>query len=187
MKKKYKSIFISPHFDDETLFGAYTIMREKPLVIICIDSYIEEERGDNATNEERTAETMTAMKLLGVKVELLHIPDKSFTYDDLYDKLGEILDKYEPEVVYAPAIEENGNPIHNDVGRVADDIFDNVKHYMTYNISDTKTRGSKIIVPTEGGVALKNRMLKCYPSQMEIATIAPFFNNPNVLIYESYQ
>src|SRR5690606_38099756 len=28
-------IFISPHPDDETLFGAYTLMREKPLVVIC--------------------------------------------------------------------------------------------------------------------------------------------------------
>jgi LmbE family N-acetylglucosaminyl deacetylase len=47
------NLFISPHCDDETLFGAYTIMNEKPKV------YIWE------TTPERLNESIEALKILG--------------------------------------------------------------------------------------------------------------------------
>lgn len=180
---KAKTLFISPHQDDETLFGAYTIMREKPLVIVCTDSYIQELRGDGITNEERTNESKRAMELLGVEVEFLHIPDNNVSFDILKDKLKD----YDAEIVYAPAIELGGNPTHNLVGKVADELFNNVKHYMTYGSADlTKTKGSELVIPTEEERELKIRALACYPSQMRTQCVN-FFININILNYESFQ
>lgn len=180
---KIKSLFLSPHQDDETLFGAYTIMREKPLVIICTDSYIQEIRGDGITNEERTNETLKAMKLAGAEVVFLHIPDNNVSIDLLREKLK----NYKAKMVYAPAIELGGNRTHNLVGQAADELFKNVKHYMTYGSANyTKTIGNEIITPTEEEKELKKKMLECYPSQMRIQCVS-FFINHNILNYESFQ
>ena len=182
-KRKYKSIALIPHNDDESLFLAYTIMREKPLVIICTDSFIQWERGDGITNEERTNESIEAMKLAGADVEFLHIPDNDIQREILFKKFKE----YKADLVYAPAIEDGGNPTHNLIGEYADIVFDNVKHYMTYGSANyTKTKGSKLIIPTEEEKELKKKMLACYPSQMKISC-RNFFNNPNATDYESFQ
>ena len=58
-------LFLSPHPDDETLFGAFTLMREKPLVVIITDSYIQQNRGENITPQQRFQESVNAMKILG--------------------------------------------------------------------------------------------------------------------------
>jgi len=175
-------IFLSPHNDDEVLFGCYTLIRKKPLVIICTDSYIEEARGDGVTAGQRIWETKEACKLLGVKVKFLHIPDNEITETILH----KVLEDMWCDTCYAPAFEEGGNPIHNLVARVAPCFFDCI-HYTTYTAYDTKTKGSQIVIPTEEEKELKRKALLCYPSQMKIKTTAPFFNNPDVLNYESYQ
>lgn len=58
-------LFLSPHNDDETLFGAFTIMREKPLVVVVFDSYIQVARGaewcDWKTRRQETARAMIAL------------------------------------------------------------------------------------------------------------------------------
>lgn len=185
MKKKYKSIFLSPHNDDEALFGFYIIMRNKPLVIICTDSYIQQERGEDATREERIKESKKAMKLLGVKVEFWHIPDKDVQRRELIQRMN----SYEADTVFAPAIEEGGNPTHNKIGGVADMVFgvEKVKHYMTYGSANyTKTKGSEIIIPTKKEKELKRKALDCYQSQLR-TRCKPFFTNKDVCEYESYQ
>jgi hypothetical protein len=45
-------VFLSPHHDDETLFGAFTLLRERPLVVIVTDSYVQFNRGDGITNDD---------------------------------------------------------------------------------------------------------------------------------------
>jgi len=185
-KKIVNKIFLSAHQDDESLFGAYTIMREKPLVIICTDSYIQEERGEDATNEQRTLESKKAMKLLGADVVFLHIPDKYFKGGELAYELSKInIDK--KAIVYAPAIEEGGNPIHNEVGKISDELFHNVKHYMTYGSANyTKTKGKNLVIPTLIEMELKKKALAIYESQMRTQCKA-FFTNKEILNYESFQ
>lgn len=178
-------IFLSPHNDDESLFGCYTILREKPLVVIVTDSYIEQERGDKATTEQRIEESKKACKLMGVEVEFLHIPDKSLNPDNLAQALIQLKDKYNPDLVYAPAIEIDGNNQHNLIGSMASQLFNTV-HYMTYTLHTTKSIGTEIIIPTEEEKKIKAECLKCYPSQLVIPTTAPFFENKQVLDFESY-
>lgn len=174
-------IFLSPHNDDESLFGCYTILREKPLVVIVTDSYIEQERGDKATTEQRIEESKKACKLMGVEVKFLHIPDKYLNYDILYEELS----KLKADVVYAPAIEMDGNKQHNLVGAVSGVLFNTI-HYMTYTLHTTKSIGTEIIIPTEEEKKIKAECLKCYPSQLVIPTTAVFFENKQVLDFESY-
>lgn len=174
-------IFLAPHNDDEVLFGTYTILKEKPLVIICTDSYIEFERGDGVTKEERIEETKRAMDILGAKVEFLHIPDNQITEEILEEKLKD----YKADIVFAPAIEDGGNPIHNLVGKVASKLFPTT-HYMTYNRENTKKKGNIMIYSTEEEKKIKEKALKCYPSQLKISTTKPFFENKEILLWESY-
>lgn len=174
-------IFLAPHNDDEALFGAYTILREKPLVVICTDSYIEFERGDGITKEERIEETKRAMDIMGVKVEFLHIPDNQITEDILEKRLKD----YKVDTVYAPAIEEGGNPTHNLVGKVAKKLFETI-HYTTYTKENTKTKGKIMLYPTPEERDKKKKALNCYPSQLKISTTKPFFENKETLLWESY-
>lgn len=174
-------IFLSPHNDDESLFGCYTILREKPLVVIVTDSYIEHERGDKATTQQRIEETKQACKLMGVEVQFLHIPDKSLNADNL----AEAFSKLKADIVYAPAVEIDGNRQHNLVGAMASIQFNTI-HYMTYTLHTTKSIGTEMIIPTEEEKKIKAECLKCYPSQLAIPTTAPFFENKQVLDFESY-
>lgn len=182
MGRKSMKIFLAPHNDDEVLFGAYTLLSAKPLVIICTDSYIQLDRGDNVTKEERIEETKKAMDILGIDVEFLHIPDNQITEELLEEKLK----NYKADIVFAPAIEDGGNPIHNMVGKIAKKLF-NTRHYMTYTKDNTKTKGSIMIYPNEEEKELKQKALSCYPSQMKISTTRPFFDNKNVIEWESYE
>lgn len=163
-------ILLSPHNDDETLFAAYTIMREKPLVVIVTDSYIQYERGDKITAEQRRNETREAMSILGAPVIFLGIRDTELTGD----KLEEVLKYFKADIVYAPAV-QGGNGQHDIVGQVANLVFPNVIHYTTYTRSELWTTGSVEIKPTQSERILKNQALDCYRSQINLASTAPHF------------
>jgi len=65
-------ILIAPHNDDEVLFAAYTLMRNRLHVVIVTDSYIQEERGDIGCDAEtRRQESIKACALLGCSVSFL--------------------------------------------------------------------------------------------------------------------
>lgn len=59
-------LFFSPHNDDETLFGAFTIQREPDiLVVVCLDSHVQVARGNAGCDWlARRGETVEAMKIL---------------------------------------------------------------------------------------------------------------------------
>jgi LmbE family N-acetylglucosaminyl deacetylase len=157
-------LLLSPHNDDETLFAAFTILRERPLVCVVFDSHIQVARG--ATNCDwmtRRMETIEAMKILNPDSApvFLGIRDDKYGTREIADAihaLGEF------EQVYAPAIEEGGHAQHSLVGEIAAKVFTNVRHYMTY----TK-RGKSEGVPVEfkpEWVVKKLRALASYESQI---------------------
>lgn len=164
-------IWLSPHNDDETLFGAYTLMREKPLVVICTDGYIQGERGDNITAEQRREETRNAMKVLGCNVIFLGIKDTELTEENLEISLSAFACD---AIVYSPSIQV-GNKQHDIVGKVADKLFINSFHYTTYTPTELWTKGSTEIVPTEAEIDLKNKALGCYTSQLNLPATRPHF------------
>lgn len=163
-------LFLSPHNDDETLFGAFTLLREKPLVVICTDGYIQGERGDGITAEERREETREAMKILKCPVIFLGIKDTELTGD----KLEEVFKYMRAYEVYAPTI-QGGNAQHDLVGKVADLVFGDVTHYMTYTKTQLHTVGSREIKPNSFEIGAKNKALQCYRSQLNLGATRPHF------------
>lgn len=164
-----KKILFSPHNDDEALFASYTLLREKPLVVICTDSYIQYERGDQITAEQRRNETREAMKILGCDVIFLGIKDTELTPENLEKALSH----FTADVVYAPAI-QGGNAQHDLVGTVANKLFSPI-FYTTYTKSVLWTTGSRELVGSPEEMELKNKALDCYTSQINLGSTAPHF------------
>lgn len=168
------NLAIIPHEDDESLFLAYTLMREKPLVVVVTDSYIQPNRGDiGCSARERREETSKAMKLVGCPVYFAGIRDDMMDNMDLIN----LLCNFEGfEKVYAPAI-QGGNAQHDMIGNVAVQVFgDKLVQYTTYTKTELWTPGNIEIVPTAAEVELKNKMLDCYQSQINLPATRPHFN-----------
>ena len=153
------NIAIIPHNDDEALFLAYTLMREKPLVVIVTDSFIQPERGDvGCSADERRIETMWAMDLLGCPVVFLGIKDTELNEELLKRRLKPFVG-LGFEKVYAPAI-QGGNVQHDIIGSVARYVFPSITRYTTYTKTELWTKGDIEIVPTEEEKALKIKALE---------------------------
>jgi LmbE family N-acetylglucosaminyl deacetylase len=165
------SLFLAPHSDDEVLFGAFTLMREKPLVVIITDSYIQESRGDKITAFQRWEETRQAMTLLGCPVIRLGIRDDIIDEWEVENKLSRFANF---DTVYAPAI-QGGNTHHDIVGKVAQKLFNNLKQYTTYTPVELWTKGSVEVTPTAEELQLKLKAMACYKSQIELPATAPHF------------
>lgn len=166
-------LLISPHNDDETLFAAFTMIREKPLVLLMTDSYIQAERGDPITWDQRRDETVEACGILGCNVVFAGIPDTRLTEE----KIRDILKRYVGfmDDVYAPAI-QGGNPQHDLIGKVAKEVFPHVIQYTTYTKTELHTTGSVEIVPTPQELEFKNKALDCYVSQLNLGSTRPHFD-----------
>lgn len=165
-------ILLAPHNDDEALFAAFTCLREKPLVIIVTDSWKQFNRGDGITAVERRAESVAAMKVLGCEVCFMGIPDTELTRDIL--KMGLRQLKFNPEVVYAPAI-QGGNKHHDLIGSVALGYFPKVVQYTTYSMNNLYTVGKIEIKPTNEERKLKQKALACYVTQINHPWTSPHF------------
>ena len=103
----------------------------------------------------------------------LGIDEDELTDLILYDKLYKLKTD---DVVYIPEYQENGNPQHNLVNRVAKNIFPNIKTYKTYSGIEDRTIGKEII-PTEEELELKKKAMECYMTQIENPMTAHYFNS----------
>jgi LmbE family N-acetylglucosaminyl deacetylase len=176
-------LFFSPHNDDETLFGAFTIQREYPLVVVVFDGFNQQNRGAKITADQRRAETIAAMSILGASVEFMGLRD------DRPPSLGMLAEEFRRrygdkniEAVFAPAYEKGGNELHNLVSRAADQEWaDILRHYKTYTTAG-KSKGFPV-PKTPEWIADKLRALACYSSQIaEPSTQEHFLRD----LYEYY-
>lgn len=159
-------LFISPHPDDETLFGAYTIMREKPLVVIVTNPTLQ---GNNG--HQRLMESYEAMRILDVPICFLGINENGLSIDKLVERLTPFKDV---ELAYIPEYEEGGNQQHNIVSLICKRLFTNTKTYKTYTGLEDRTIGKEII-PTEEELELKKKAMSCYQTQIENPNTAHYF------------
>jgi len=155
-------LFIAPHNDDEALFGAFSILRDRPLVLIVTDSARQASKG--ITADERRKETLAAMNILGAKVEFLGIPDAALNAGNFLGQIREFLEAFGPlDHIYSPAFELNGNVDHNVIAGVG--LTGPVTRYLTYT-THGKSR-SAVEVPFEKDwPLLKLKALACYESQL---------------------
>ncbi len=166
-------IFLSPHNDDEVLFGAFSIMRERPLVIVVYDSYVQGNRGADVTVHQRRRETRAALSELNANEPcfLGLRDDKAYTPADVAFRLRSVVDIDQTfDVVYSPMYDTDGHEQHNIVARAAGLLA--TPHHVRYS---TYTRGGgrqvtpNEVLPLDGSmIARKHRALACYESQMSM-------------------
>lgn len=163
-----KVLFLSPHNDDEALYGAFTLIRHQPLVAVVTDGARHERRyGIKAA--VRRLESAAACEILGSKVAFLGIPDDELTVLNAEDAIRKDLSGEAWDLVYAPAWHEDGNPEHNIVSVAAKRVFGTrVVQYTTYTKGEFKTIGRDAVYPTEYELIMKRRALDCYKSQHQV-------------------
>jgi LmbE family N-acetylglucosaminyl deacetylase len=151
-------------------------MREHPLVLTCTDSFIQSNRGEAATADQRWAEDIKAMQILGCSLIFGNIRDDiidDFAVKNLLTKF------YNFDVVYAPAV-QGGNPQHDLIGKLALERFGkSVIQYSTYAKGEWRTKGNKEIKPNNihiDEIAIKNQALACYKSQISLPATKPHFD-----------
>ena len=159
-------LLLSPHNDDESLFAAYTLIREKPFVLIITDSDIQL---PVVTAAQRREESKRACEVLGVSVDFLGLTDGSVKEDDLRQRLLPFTEQ-DWTCVYAPAV-EGGHPEHDLLGWVASSLFRHVRYYSTYRDPAVSPMGEHPIIPNRQEIDLKNRALDCYASQIELNAV----------------
>ena len=108
------NLLLSPHNDDEALFASYTVIRERPHVVVChraAHGY-----GDP---DEREAESRAAVEILGGTFEQRDIPsDDNYLHSALVamDRI------WEPARVWAPNM-DTSHADHALLACVALDVF----------------------------------------------------------------
>jgi LmbE family N-acetylglucosaminyl deacetylase len=173
------NLFISPHNDDECLFGSFTLCREAAdiQVVVIFDGYIQAQRGERVTKEERRIETVNALKELGVAKPPVFLGFR----DDLPDwpvvkvRLERLKEIYKPYRVYTPAWGDGGHEQHNRTADVCSNIWPDARmEYCTYTVRG-KSTGRTRIPPEPDWIIRKLRALACYSSQIHIANCREHF------------
>lgn len=160
-------LLLSPHNDDECLFAAYTLMREKPLVIVVTDSDVHLAEG--VTADQRREESRRACEFLDVPVVFLGMKDGT-----LEQQKADLKHRLKPFAaqpwthVYAPAL-QGGHKDHDALAEVVSSMFSPVSYYATYAQGEIYTPAGREIEPTPEEIARKNRVLECYQSQIRLA------------------
>lgn len=161
-------LFLAPHNDDETLFGAFTLLREKPLVVIVTDSWVQWNRGSGVTADQRWDETCKAMAILGCSTFRLGLRDDEVTLKRMLNTFRRFVGF---ETIYAPA-QEGGHQHHDMVYHAAMATFspEALRFYPTYGPAQSYTnKGIFEVRPTIEEQVLKAKALACYPSQVRSA------------------
>lgn len=117
-----RSIFFAPHSDDECLFGAFTLLKYQPTVVICFPS-----SGDYGDTKERFNESVAACMNLGVS------DVRQWMGGDLIEQMQDIRAELDPGTVWVPA-PAAAHPEHNAVREWALNVFspESTYWYNTY-------------------------------------------------------
>jgi LmbE family N-acetylglucosaminyl deacetylase len=170
------NLFLSPHNDDETLFGSFTILRHAPHVVVCLRSDVQEKRGGPPASRRESETDRALFWLRAPSWEQLLTLDTDPDYGPKLVDDFERLDKtHRPEKVWTPAIENEGHEQHNGVTLAAMIVFgERLQPYMTYQRGNLGSRG--VEVPFESSwIESKLRAMSCYGSQHEIENTRPWF------------
>jgi LmbE family N-acetylglucosaminyl deacetylase len=167
------NLFISPHNDDETLFAAYTLLREKPLVLMVTDGFIQFNRGEPISAKQRREETIGAMQVLDCPVYFAGLRDDMLDEWMLKRLFADFKNFHK---VFIPAL-QGGNPHHDLIHNVAKESFPNTIQYATYSKNEhfTPLKDGLEVKPTDQEYGLKQLALDCYQSQIKLLATYPHF------------
>lgn len=156
-------VLFAPHSDDEALFAAFTLMRERPRVIVCSPSV-----GDYGDTCGRFKETHAACAILGCQATLW----AGMAVEPLMRDLDLCC---APTTVWAPHSRAS-HPDHRAVAEMATRVFgDRVRRYHTYEAGPVKVRAGAPVPYSPAEADLKRRALACYVSQRQHPRAKVFF------------
>ncbi len=170
------TFFISPHDDDHALFGAFTCLRERPVLVVVFDSYVQEQRGLLVTAEYRASETAKAAALLGCH----RVIRLGFSDADDHVRPGDIRAAFisqasalsGPAPVFAPAWHALGHRQHNLVAEAFGMSSPAPRpdapvtaYYATYTSAGKVTTDRPVPIRDGSWIGAKLRALACYDSQ----------------------
>lgn len=160
------SLLFAPHGDDECLFAAYTLLRERPYVVVVLDC-----------GGDRDDETDRALEVLGVDSwERWPYPEDAPDWAAVENAMRLADERLQPARVFAPAVELGGHDHHNHVGHLAERVFgDRVTSYLTYERGMGRSRSAVESRYEPGWPDLKAAALQCYRSQIADPATAPWF------------
>lgn len=157
------NLFFTPHADDECLFGAFTLIREQPRVIVCCPS-----SGDYGSTELRFRETQDAIGRLGVGSAI------QWNGEALVGKMRSLDHAERPVRVWAPD-PDTSHPQHQAVHVAAADVFgDRLSTYHTYR-DGLKVRAGQRVPFEPAWIGQKLAALACYQSQWSHPRAHVFF------------
>ena len=154
-------LFLAPHNDDEALFGAYTLLRYRPQVIVVLRSFVEATWWPPVHYETREEETRQSCAVLGCDYLQWEYPDNA----PQWGLVEASLTLLNPDRVWAPLPEPGGHPHHNAIGALARDLWPHTTYYATYTHAAGKTTTGEKVQPEPGWEALKREAMACYRSQ----------------------
>lgn len=121
------------------------------------------------------------MQVLGAPVMFLGLSDADPNAEGLEAQLRQFF--HQPEMVYAPAFEVNGNPQHNLVAEVAGRVFQRVTYYMTYT-AEGKSKSPKRVSYEHDWPLKKLQALLCYESQIRLGNTQEHFLRDQMEYYQ---
>lgn len=162
-----RTLFLAPHSDDETLFGAFTLLRERPHVIVCCAS-----PRHYGGDEVRQRETLAALALLGCSPRCRFLGNRGQPFEPAFAAL--LAEHDELARVWAPDA-RTSHPDHRRVHDAARAIFGaRVCTYHTY------CHGERVRSAFEAPyrlpwIGVKLAALACYRSQWEHPRASQFY------------
>lgn len=160
---KIACVLFEPHPDDAALFGSFTVLRYRPMVVTCHGS-----SGDYGDTDMRAAETREAMSILGGD------PVEQWQGGDLVAQMRELDSRIKPSKVFAP----DRNSSHKDHVAVADAAREVFGHrlttYHTYN-AQGRVMSDRPVSFEPAWVLAKLRALCRYESQATHRAAHAFF------------
>jgi len=180
-----RCLFLAPHNDDETLFGAFTLLAWRPDVIVCYRSEKQDVHGIRPVTREM--ETGMALRLLTGDFHAYlqaTVPDTASDavataalrpiFEDAHEILGTSRDPY--DLVFAPAVEDGGHEQHSLIGDLALRVFgERVVPYLTYRRGFGRSTSSVEVPFMPDWPALKLAAMSFYRSQIALPSTAPWF------------
>jgi LmbE family N-acetylglucosaminyl deacetylase len=163
------AILFAPHGDDESLFAAYTCMRERLHVIVCSQD------ANPDVRRKRSIETTNAISILGCSHQEWPMSAADINWNQARE-LAQAWAKMDPPRVYAPAVHPQGHEQHNRVGELALEVYgDKVIPYCTYAPRGQRQIGEIEVIPSADEISRKLRAIACYRTQIENPPTRPWF------------
>ncbi len=162
-------LFISPHDDDHALFGAFTCLREHPILVVVFDGHVQAARGCKVTAEERARETERAALVLGCPIVIrlgFSDADPGVTPADVLQAINMKTHGERVDYWYLPADEVDGHAQHNMVAQITP--VRNCTRYLTYTKHGKSTSENKVKIEHGSYIGAKLRALSMYESQMQL-------------------